>query len=206
MEQWLATIAYETPQQRAHLIEQKGYAQDYFLGENTDDFFSLIEKSATGTMYNVHRGTSNTSDIETDSQLAFGNLTQTSRYKRSKAHSERMMVMFGQGRNVKEVGHSLGGSLAEEISVSMGTESVAYNMGTTPFKDYSSTDRTRHKHIRNQGDVISAFDNSNGVEHRQEKPVYHGWLDFPLFAMNPLLGVVTHQAKHWYNSHKLSSI
>lgn len=162
MELALSDLAYKTPEERQQWVEEQGLENDYFIDQNDDEFFSLIGKHENANAYNVHRGTSSLEDLGTDVQLALNRLNTTDRYKRSLEKSKRTHTFHRP--KVIEIGHSLGGTLAEQIGQELNHESVAFNMGTTPLRSYKNVNRKRHRHIRREGDIISSFDDSDTAE------------------------------------------
>ena len=127
---------------------------------NDEEFISVFDKD---NLYNVHRGSVNARDAETDVQLAVNKLQDTARFKASERKSVLSASKHGIGKKVTELGHSLGGTLAEDIASKYGHHSVAFNMGTTPLRSYDSVDRSKHKHFRIKGDFVSSFDRGTGT-------------------------------------------
>ena len=169
LETFLADLAYKAPTERTGVIAKSKWKHQLYLSPhfNTDEFASISTKD---TLYNLHRGTTNIKDVGTDASLALGQLQETDRFKVSDRMSQWSKFRHGQGKKVVEVGHSLGGTLAEEIAQKHHHESVAINMGTTPLKSYSGVDRTKHKHLRVKGDFVSAFDSTaQSVDSKHEK-------------------------------------
>lgn len=161
---WLLGMSYKKPKEREEEIKKSKWSKHLKLSHfNNDEFFAL---NAGKNLFNVHRGSSNLEDFAlTDVALAFNNLENTDRYKRSALWSQEATDQYGQGQRVIHVGHSLGGTLAEKISTEQGTESDAYNQGTSPFSEYGGIDRSKHRSTRIEGDAVSASDKSSqGVE------------------------------------------
>ena len=201
-EQFLASLAYELPEQRLHMLSQQGWLQTHSLVQNDETFFSLHAHHPHMKSFNVHRGTASSKDFETDSQLALDRLHQTERYQQSKEKSLASRLKLGASHSIVEVGHSLGGTLADFIAQELNHSSVAFNMGTTPLHDYSKVDRTKHIHIRKSGDPISFFDNSTQTIHKDFKASSH-WLDHAFTVAHPLLGGVFSTFRRWYSSHRI---
>lgn len=160
--QFLANLSYKPKEERAQRLQSSQWGDKYQISSefNDDEFVSVV---GSDVLYNVHRGSVNRQDAATDVQLALNQLESTDRYKASYAKSQAATQVHGTNKTVIEVGHSLGGTLAETIAKQNHTKSVAFNMGTTPLKDYKGTDRQQHQHYRIKGDLVSSFDNSTGV-------------------------------------------
>lgn len=188
-----AKAAYLSPDERVQQFQGSDYQiQNDF---NTDEFYSVIHN---GTLYNVHRGSSTKEDwTQTDVQLALGDLPDSDRFKRSKALSAAATRKFGLP--TVEVGHSLGGSLAERIALEHGTESTVFNQGTSPLLSYGHINRRRNRHFRMSGDAISQFDPTATVLQNNSTGATLGKLATNLFlpSASPLVGT--------YQNHTLSA-
>lgn len=155
---FLAQLAYKSPAERKELLRKSNYGLELELDEhlNFDEFATVISKSGS-MMYNVHRGTVNKDDVGTDLALAANRLEETDRFRRSLNWSNAALTKY-KDRTSMEVGHSLGGTLAQDIAIRNGTYSMSFNMGTTPLRDYSGINRERFRHYRMTDDFVSQFD------------------------------------------------
>lgn len=171
LEKFLSEVSYTTPEQRQEKINQSVYKDrlEVHSGYNRDEFFSVRDKS-TKTHYNVHRGSTTQEDwLVSDKELALNKLEDTARFRRASRMSFNATDRYASGKfgdkadRVVEVGHSLGGALAEHIALKQGHESVVFNQGTTPLRDYREIDRNKHVHHRAEHDVVSSFDNNTGT-------------------------------------------
>ncbi len=159
MELFLANLSYTDPKDRKGKIESSQWKSDLEFHEDTNkEHFASVTHTSSNTLYNLHRGTASKDDVLTDVQLGLNNLHNTVRFKSSDRMSTMSQYKYGKGKTIIEVGHSLGGALAEEIGQKYNRKSIALNMGTTPLKDYSKVDRVKHRHHRTSGDPISSFD------------------------------------------------
>lgn len=150
----LAKIAYLDPQDRYQALQKEGLAGTLVESLNQDEFFAV---EFGDRVYNVHRGSKTSEDwLQTDTELALNRLEQTDRFKRSLEYSNQ--AERATGKKSVEIGHSLGGTLAEKIALQKGNESVVFNQGTTPLANYSGIDRNKNKHYRVAGDAISQSD------------------------------------------------
>lgn len=167
LEVFLVNLAYTAPAQRRQKIQESKWSQDLTLhDEFNKEHFAAVTHESQKTLFNLHRGTAAKEDVYTDAQLAINQLQESDRFKNSERHSTLSTSKLGAGKKVVEMGHSLGGALAEEIAQKHDRPSVALNMGTTPLKNYGKVDRTKHRHHRIGGDPISAFDPTASTHHK----------------------------------------
>lgn len=150
----LADLAYKNPAEREKRMQDLGLTGTLLKEFNQDEFFAV---KMNDRVYNVHRGSVTQQDwTETNTKLATNELEKTDRFKRSLEKSNQ--TKEATGLQSVEVGHSLGGSLAEHIALRNGDRSVVFNQGTTPLRNYTKIDRNLHQHFRIQGDGVSSFD------------------------------------------------
>jgi hypothetical protein len=148
----LAKISYQPPEERFGELEKAGLLGGQIV-LNKDEFMSYVYE---GKLYNVHRGSKVLEDwTPTDLNLALDTLETTDRFQRAVRDSTESQQLTGM-KSI-EVGHSLGGALAQRIAVAQNNESVVFNQGTTPLRQ-QKVDTSRHVHYHNEGDLISAFD------------------------------------------------
>lgn len=101
------------------------------------------------------RGTHNLADVGTDALLAVGQLKRGTRYKRELAALNKIRSE-NQGSKVSLTGHSLGGSLVDELSRKTGLKGTAYNAGfgiNTLFRKSNKN----VQHIRTRYDPVSGI-------------------------------------------------
>lgn len=166
LEVFLVNLAYTAPDQRQKSISESKWSKDLTLHSDFNkEHFAAVTHESEKTLFNLHRGTAAKDDLYTDTRLAVNQLQQTNRFKNSERHSVMSAYKLGPGKKIVEMGHSLGGALAEEIAQKYDRPSVALNMGTTPLKSYGKVDRTKHRHHRIGGDPISAFDPTASTKH-----------------------------------------
>lgn len=150
----LARATYQPVEDRAAVL-QKANVQGYFW-VNKPEFMAFEHQ---GKIYHVHRGSKTQEDWwVTDVALAKGELEKTERWKR--AVQDVMDAQALSHLPVVQVGHSLGGTIAQQIAIRNNKPSVVFNMGSTPFQDYGSSNTEQHKHYRLEGDLISGFDSN----------------------------------------------
>lgn len=196
--QILAQASYQQPEKRHTWLSEKlgtNYGQ---IVKNTPEFFTMVTPNE---LFNVHRGSVTYEDwASTDVGLAVGNLESTDRYKRALRNSMDAVSQFGNGRNTTEIGHSLGGSLAETIGQQTNHESTVFNQGTTTFKDYTKVNRKRHRHYRIENDIVSQFDTNTETTHLKPRKKMPRLLD-PFRLASPVLSAIGDVI----NSHLISS-
>jgi hypothetical protein len=160
---FLAQLAYQAPDQRQSFIDQSKYAGKLQLDTRfqTDNFSSIV-RTDSRVNYHAYRGTVNKDDVLTDSYLALGRLKDTSRYQNNKALSEQAKYALGWGYDVQHVGHSLGGTLADQIARETGERSITYNQGTSPVFSYGDANE-KHQQVRMDNDIVSAFSSGSTI-------------------------------------------
>lgn len=161
---FFADLAYTSPQERQAKIDSMNFNTSFQIDPdfNDEEFFAVV--GGDDLIYG-HRGTSNLSDVGTDLGLAVGQFQQTERFKRSKKRSEQVQSKYqGQEYNETHVGHSLGGTLADEISRQLGHQSISFNQGTSPFMKTQESSLEHQQH-RTTTDFVSSFAHSNALNH-----------------------------------------
>lgn len=192
LEKFLADLAYKDPNERQSHLDRSVYKDHVKLhsGFNRDEFFSA-EDSKGQKHYNVHRGSHTKEDwLTSDVELAQNNLKDTGRFRRASRMSFNASDRYASGKfsdgkkkEVVEVGHSLGGALAEHIALDQKRSSVVFNQGTTPLRDYKEIDRSKHVHVRTKEDAVSAFDNNDQTISVDS---VHGNGVFPIGTLNTM--------------------
>lgn len=161
---FLSSLSYQDPSQRKALLESSAFGSDYSINEafNSDEFVSVHSRDGQH-VYNAHRGSANMDDFTTDLQLAVGGITSTKRHRRSRQWSHEVRQHHGNHVEYTEVGHSLGGTLADDISRQYGDKSIVFNMGTSPLhKDHEGSEE--HKQLRIGNDIVSSFNASSATK------------------------------------------
>ncbi len=155
-EAFFAHLAYASPQDRQQMINNDLSSNDYSIDTsfNDDEHFIAVHND-TGHVISAFRGTSNLDDVGTDLALAVGNLTSTDRYQRDIQRARRVHSKYSDS-HILSVGHSLGGTLAEQTSRELGHSSVVFNPGTSPFMEDQAVSQV-HQRIRTSNDIVSAF-------------------------------------------------
>lgn len=172
----LSKLAY-TPAllRKQALLSDPELAHFQLLPEYNDDEFFSVYNPQDGYVYNVHRGSATLHDFGvTDVELALGRFEQTKRYKNSFAKSAYMKERYGNVHRMKELGHSLGGTLADEIGFRLHHESAAFNPGTSPFWKPAKKDRSINKVYRTHVDPVSGYDNVNAPTKVKRSKNYFG--------------------------------
>lgn len=155
----LANLSYAHPQERYESLKNSGY----YVDKNYNyDNYAAVYHPESNTVYHLHRGTTNMDDVGTDAQLAIGRLQNSQRYLTTERRVRGVTEQYSQANHV-HIGHSLGGTLSDQLSRQFGHKSVAYNMGTSPLQQKQQFD-SQHQHIRTDSDVISSFNQDNGTQ------------------------------------------
>lgn len=155
--EFFAELAYVSPMERQSVLENSQYAEEFMLDSRfQNDTFSVILSKTDNVAFHAYRGTVNSSDVATDAALAFGMLHSTDRYKSNERVSSIARSYSPNHDNVIHVGHSLGGTLADQIARTRGDKSVSFNQGSTPLHNYGEGSR-RNVQVRVDNDFVSSF-------------------------------------------------
>ncbi len=114
------------------MIELEGFVLDRELSTEEHSVFHNSSKKETVIAY---RGTSNLSDVATDSHVAMGRERNTARFKRSEAVFEKTRDKYDGSIAVS--GHSLGGSISMHIAEKFDVEGHHYNPAISPTQVFS---------------------------------------------------------------------
>lgn len=217
VEKFLADLAYKKKGDRQSYLDQSIYKDQIKIHQGTShaDFFSA-EDVLGEKHFNVHRGSKTQEDwLYTNTLLARNFLSDSSRFKRASQMSLHDADRYassktndGLKKQVVEIGHSMGGTLAEQIAIQHNHQSVVFNQGTTPFRDYTNIDRSKHAHVRNKEDIVSMFDNNektiqvhsvngNGLFPVSDLRTLLGGTNFTLYVAGSIYGAI--------NGHKLNT-
>lgn len=169
---YFSSLAYDTPENRQQSLDQSASLNHYVI----DPYFNEAEHFAAynvedGSIIIGHRGTASLSDVQTDIGLAFGSLESTDRYQRSFDFSRRVHEKYSSN-SITQVGHSLGGTLADSISRRMDDQSVVFNRGSSPFEAHKPVN-AKHQHHRTSEDFISSFGQASSVKQTHSSKFGH---------------------------------
>lgn len=114
------------------MIELEGFVLDRELSTEEHSVFHNSSKKETVIAY---RGTSNLSDVATDSHVAMGRERHTARYKRSEAVFEKARDKYDGSMAV--TGHSLGGGISMHIAEKYDVEGHHYNPAISATQVFS---------------------------------------------------------------------
>jgi len=130
-------------------LEKQGYKKDTSLSGKRVQVYTDPQGKATV----VHRGTKGLKDIATDAYISLGgNINNTDRYKFSKKVADEARQKYG---DVTNVGHSLGGKLAE-TTAQKHEGIVTFNKAAT-LKDIGKVRNPNQIDIRHKNDLVSAI-------------------------------------------------
>ena len=114
------------------MIELEGYVLDRELSTEEHSVFHNSSRQQTVIAY---RGTSNLSDVATDSHVAMGRERHTARYKRSEAVFEKARDKYDGSMAV--TGHSLGGGISIHIAEKYDVEGHHFNPAISATQVFS---------------------------------------------------------------------
>lgn len=141
----LADIAYEDDiGQKSTKAGKLGWNIDYDLTSPDETVFTK-----NGEAIVAYPGTrARAKDLVADTDIARGKIPD--RVHRSVGHVSRVKSKYS---TVKLTGHSLGGTVANEVSKMTGHDATIFNPGSSPIYESKRGDRTRV--IRNENDLVS---------------------------------------------------
>lgn len=125
---------------------RNGYVKDEGL---SNDEFVVLYNQTTGKMIFTIAGTRTMQDVGVDIALGFGALKSTGRYTRAKQALDVARNKYNPTQTVVS-GHSMGAAIAQNIGRK--TDKIVTLDGA-----YTIGQRTRGKHYRSSGDIISVF-------------------------------------------------
>ena len=138
-------------------IEHTNYKYDPSLSSQTEKVFYNPNPKETVIS---HAGTNFGSkkwynDLKSDNAILWGLEKQDKRFKNAQSHLDKVKNKYGN--NITITGHSLGGSISEQLARSNpNINSIAFNRGSGPLQQF----RKRPKNlidISNRNDPISYF-------------------------------------------------
>lgn len=169
---FISNLAYQAPKERQSFLDKSKFMNDFFIDADANHKHHVsVHSKRDHKIYIGHRGTVNAKDVLTDAYLASGRLASTDRYKESSQLSKNVHEQYNKTKDIVEVGHSLGGTLADQIARQHGGRSIAFNMGATPLSHYGKNVSEQHQHIRTDNDPVSHFSSgaTKTIKHPKRK-------------------------------------
>ena len=136
--------SYKTPNEQKQILGQRGFTRDDSLSSHNQQVY--YNKDKNKLLYTI-AGTHNLNDWATDVALALGKIKSTNRYKEADNTLKRAQEKY-QNAKTTIAGHSLGGTIAQGLH-NRADKTVSLDAG------YTIGQKTRGKHIRAAGDVVS---------------------------------------------------
>ena len=168
----LAKTAYKKHQNN---IEHTNYKYDPSLSSQTEKvFYNPNTKetviSHTGTNFGYKKWYN---DLKSDHAILWGLEKQDKRFKNAQSHLDKVKNKYGN--NITITGHSLGGSISEQLARSNhDINSIAFNRGSGLLQSF----RKRPKNlidVSNRNDPISYFARSSKGKQKQNLINNKGW-------------------------------
>jgi len=151
--------SYKSNEEADEIMKKYGYEINSSL---SDPETKVYYQPKTKDLLVSFRGTKNLlNDIPTDAALAFGQIRNTDRFKRSNDTYKKAKDYYDES-TTHLIGHSLGGGLASSIGRPE-DKIITYNKGHGLF-DPATKNKTNETHYRTPTDLVSflsVFDNEN---------------------------------------------
>ena len=164
----LSWVAYQPENHKYRALRKYGLNEVYFLlpkftNINNTTFYNW----QTQTIILAIRGTDGNNelgerfnDLKTDLQLVLGRLRETSRYEDSKNMLDSIIAEYPQIPIIL-TGHSLGASIANQLSIDYQIPCVLFNIASTPLsvvENPLATRYTTNKPLEGYIDILSVSD------------------------------------------------
>ena len=164
----LAWVAYQPEGQKYRALKKYGLNEVYFLmNKFTNINNTTFYNWKTQTIILAVRGTDGNNelnqrldDLRTDLQLVLGRLKLTSRYEDSKNMLDSIIAEYPQIPIIL-TGHSLGASIANQLSITYQIPCVLFNTASTPLsviQNPLATRYTTNKPLEFFIDILSVSD------------------------------------------------
>lgn len=147
----LSDEVYKSKEKRT---DRDGYKEDKSLSKEKSSVYVKDGKAVVAV-----RGTSDLRDIGTDALVALGVSKKGKRYKKEKQLVKEAIDKYGKD-NVSVSGHSLGGTIARDLSRDLGVKAETYNSGASV-----------RQLVEDIGDKIACKNRKNGKRCRKSKLV-----------------------------------
>jgi hypothetical protein len=175
----LSDMAYMSPENRQAQAQLLGYQYDQELS----DPYTAVFHRQQGPAVVAFRGTVPTHppDLGADASILVGVQAQHPRFKQSLDLTNRVRTKHGP--QVVLTGHSLGGAIAEHVSLNTDLPAIVYNPGSSPYFPVRSSPHTVV--YRHPMDIVSSG--------------YNDW-PIPLWRGLIRLGTGDHSVTQFYDT------
>ena len=125
-----------------------------YVSNESDEEKALYKNDETKQIIIAFRGSKVMKDLKTDLKLALGGIRKTERYASSKDYVDKIKTLYPD-YTITLTGHSLGGTLAIQMSKDFGDKAVVFNAGHTPLSSSQETKDLPIKYYTKKGDIAS---------------------------------------------------
>ena len=174
----LSKVAYKKHQNNIeNAIKHTNYKHDPELSSQTEKvFYNPISKETVISHAGTNFGSKKWyNDLRSDNGILWGLEKQDKRFKNAQSHLNKVKNKYGDNNNIIVTGHSLGGSISEQLARSNpNINSKAFNRGSGQLQQF----RKRPKNlidISNRNDPISYFSRSSKGKMKNNIINNKGW-------------------------------
>ena len=155
-------------------IKNTNYKYDPELSSQTEQVFYKPNKEVVIAHVGTNFGSRKWyNDLRSDNAILWGLEKQNKRFKNGQSHLNKVKKKYGN--NITVTGHSLGGSISEQLARSNpNINSIAFNRGSGPLQQF----RKRPKKlidVSNRNDPISYFSRSSKGKRKNNIINNKGW-------------------------------
>ncbi len=155
----LADVSYKSGSERDRAIRDLHLQNTMY----SNDENAVLLNPQDGKIYVSIRGTDTWGDVGTDSLLAIGKQDLTARYARENALIQTLIEKYG-AQNIVLTGHSLGGSIADDLHQKYDIASYEFNPGLSNNGLLNSKKISNHQIYYASDDPIATLSRLSNAE------------------------------------------
>lgn len=178
---------YAQLSQAAYDKKRKNYDFAKYLAEDSTPE-TAVYKHKNGKVIVASRGTTlgqgigtAVKDLSTDFLVGLGLSHLSNRNTDLTKHIDKLSKKYGK-KALELTGHSLGGTLANNVAKAKGLASKVFNRGSSPaemlqkqlLKPHRKKHPKKNLHYSVEGDIVSGFDKKKSLKRKQKMDGAHG--------------------------------